>query len=436
MAIDIQPDAPARIASPAPLQLFRSTALEFQQRALPGTVLLSQEISRWVLTIASLAFAAAICAFLTIGTYTRRVRVSGQVQLTHKVAHVYASVDGTVIRRLVNEGQFIDKGAPLYVIDSDKRSAAIGQTQEAITASLKQRRDEVSDQKERRSRILAEDRQALDGKVADLQVELRQMRTQVDALRDLVVANEENLERYRQLALHGYYPPAQLQQKIQDNLDTKARLAGVEKDMAAAMSDLEQSQSLQRSFPLELQNELSAYDQKLADLGAQLADNEGRRQIVVYSQIRGRVTAALYDSGQSVTSSTLLVSLVPQDARCVVDLYAPSKATGFIAVGSDVLLRYEAFPYEKFGQYGGHVIEIARTTLPPTLLQQDSNSKETLYRVRVQLNEQTVRAYGKSIGLEDGMKVDADILLETRKIYEWVLEPLYAITERYGGAVR
>ncbi|HGL4259853.1 HlyD family secretion protein [Burkholderia dolosa] len=436
MAIDVDSDVSSPRADVSTLPLFRETALEFRQRTLPGTVLLSQEVPRWVLTIASLAFALAVCAFLAFGNYTRRVRVGGQVQLTQKVAHVYASVDGTVVKRLVNEGQLVEIGTPLYVIDSDRRSASIGQTQEAITASLNERRDEISSEKIRRSRILVEERQALDDKVRDLEAELRQMRAQASALHELVGANEQNLNRYRQLAAQGYFPLAQLQQKVQDNLDVKAKLAGVERDMAATLSGLQQSQSAQRNFPLQAQNELSGYDQKLADLSAQLADNEGRREIVVYSQIHGRVTAALYDPGQSVASATLLVSVVPYDAQCVVDLYAPSRAAGLISIGSAVLLRYEAFPYEKFGQYGGHVIEIAHTALPPTLLQQDSNSRETLYRVRVQLDGQTVKAYGRSVNLEDGMKVDADILLETRKIYEWVLEPLYAISGRYGGVVR
>ncbi|WP_024906019.1 HlyD family secretion protein [Robbsia andropogonis] len=420
----------------SPKPLFRETALEFRQRTLPGTVLLSQDLPRWALTIAFLGFALAICAFLAFGDYTRRVRVSGQVQLTQKVAHVYASVDGTVVKRLVTEGQLVEKGTPLYVIDSDRRSASIGQTQEAISTSLNERRDEMSSEKTRRSRILVEERQALDDKVSDLKAELRQIQAQAGALHELVEANEQNLIRYRKLAAEGYFPLAQLQQKIQDNLDVKAKLAGVERDMAATLSGLQQSQSAQRSFPLQAQNELSGYDQKLADLNAQLADNEGRREIIVYSQIRGRVTAALYDPGQSVTSATLLVSVVPYDAQCVVDLYVPSRAAGLISIGSAVLLRYDAFPYEKFGQYGGHVIEIAHTALPPMLFQQDSSSKEELYRVRARLDEQTVKAYGQSVNLEDGMKVDADILLETRKIYEWVLEPLYAISGRYSGVAR
>lgn len=436
MAVNADPDRVSAHADVPSQPLFRETALELQQRTLPGTVLLSQEIPRWVLTMASLAFALSVCLFLALGDYTRRVRVDGQVQLTQKVAHVYASVDGTVVRRLVDEGQWVDKGAPLYVIDSDRQSEAIGKTQEAITASLNERRDEVLSEKSRRSAILVEERQALDDKVRELQAELRQMRAQAGALRELVGTNEQNLGRYWQLADQGFFPLAQLQQKIQENLDVKAKLAGVERDMAATLSGLEQSQSARRNFPLQAQNELSGYDQKFADLGAQLAANEGRREIVVFSQIRGRITAALFDPGQSVTSTTLLVSVVPYDTQCVVDLYVPSSAAGLISIGSAVLLRYEAFPYEKFGQYGGHVVEIAHTALPPTVLQQDSSSRENLYRVRTRLDEQTVKANGRSVNLEDGMKVDADILLETRKIYEWVLEPLYAISGRYGGVVR
>lgn len=53
---------------------------------------------------------------------------------------------------------------------------------------------------------------------------------------------------------------------------------------------------------------------------------------------------------------------------------------------------------------------------------------EPLYRVRVRLERQSITTYGQAQPLKAGMALDASVLLERRKLYEWVLEPLYSIS--------
>jgi membrane fusion protein len=53
---------------------------------------------------------------------------------------------------------------------------------------------------------------------------------------------------------------------------------------------------------------------------------------------------------------------------------------------------------------------------------------EPLYRITVNLAAQAVTAYGQPQMLQAGMSLDADILQERRRLYEWVLEPLYSLT--------
>jgi membrane fusion protein len=122
---------------------------------------------------------------------------------------------------------------------------------------------------------------------------------------------------------------------------------------------------------------------------------------------------------------------VPQDSPLQVSLYAPSRAVGFVAAGDGVLLRFDAYPYQKFGQYGGVVSWVSRTALSPReigALGVSPESVEPLYEIRVQPDAQTVRAYGATHPLQPGMAVEADIRIERRRLYEWILDPLYALT--------
>jgi membrane fusion protein len=57
-----------------------------------------------------------------------------------------------------------------------------------------------------------------------------------------------------------------------------------------------------------------------------------------------------------------------------------------------------------------------------------ANGSEPLYRITVNLSAQTIKAYGRPQSLQAGMLLDADILQEKRRLYEWVLEPLYSLS--------
>jgi membrane fusion protein len=71
--------------------------------------------------------------------------------------------------------------------------------------------------------------------------------------------------------------------------------------------------------------------------------------------------------------------------------------------------------------------------LPPNLAQQlvsQSGSNEALYRINVQLADQSIRAYGEDIALKPGLTLTADVLQERRKVWEWVLEPVLAARQQ------
>jgi membrane fusion protein len=121
---------------------------------------------------------------------------------------------------------------------------------------------------------------------------------------------------------------------------------------------------------------------------------------------------------------------LPDDGRLEAELLVPSRAIGFIEPGDRVLLRYQAFPYQKFGHQEGHVAAISRSALNPGELGAligNGQQGEPFYRVTVSLARQAITAYGKPEALKPGMLVDADVLGERRRLAEWAFEPLYSL---------
>ena len=145
----------------------------------------------------------------------------------------------------------------------------------------------------------------------------------------------------------------------------------------------------------------------------------------------GVIATQLVKPGQAVHLGQPLLSLLPGDGRLEAELLVPSRAIGFIEPGDSVLLRYQAYPYQKFGHHQGKVERISRSALGASELG-TAQAAEPYYRVTVALDMQAVTAYGNEEPLKPGMLLDADILGEKRRLIEWVFEPLYSLKGRVG----
>lgn len=84
---------------------FRKQKMKWQGRAilLPG-------IPLWLIMLGSIVFITAFLMFIIVGTYSRRVNVSGEVTTWPRAVNIYSGVQGFVVRQFVHEGQLIKKG--------------------------------------------------------------------------------------------------------------------------------------------------------------------------------------------------------------------------------------------------------------------------------------------------------------------------------------
>ncbi|PSY37485.1 colicin V secretion protein CvaA, partial [Escherichia coli] len=85
-----------------------------------GRAILLPGIPLWLIMLGSIVFITAFLMFIIVGTYSRRVNVSGEVTTWPRAVNIYSGVQGFVVRQFVHEGQLIKKGDPVYLIDISK----------------------------------------------------------------------------------------------------------------------------------------------------------------------------------------------------------------------------------------------------------------------------------------------------------------------------
>jgi len=188
-----------------------------------------------------------------------------------------------------------------------------------------------------------------------------------------------------------------------------------------------------RELPLQVRARAGELQREAQALAKESAENDSKHEVLIRAPQDGTVGSVLAEPGQSVAPDAALASLVPADTRLQAHLYAPSSALGFIRPEQAVRLRVAAFPHQKFGHQAGVVQQVSSTPLQAgelAALPLATKPNEPMYRVTVTLERQNVMAYGHEQPLAAGMQLEADVLLERRRLIEWMFAPVLGIAGR------
>jgi membrane fusion protein len=360
--------------------LFRQQALDRQTDRLRGALILSQPLPHILFTAFLTGVVLVALVFLIRHDYVRKQTVSGILVPDRGLLELRAPATGTLAQLHAALDTVVEAGMPLFTVRLDHTLAG----EEAVTARLL---DELRAQE------------------AAQQLQLREL--------DLLIANERRLLELRADAL------ARAQ-----NLRERGLLAPADYDSVYAQL-LQQQGALGRL--LLQQGDMRAGAAELRKQQVRLA---AEQDTTVVAPARGRVAAVLRQPGMSVGAQEAVLVLLPDGAVLQAELWLPSSASGFVNAGQVVNLRYEAFPYQKFGVQRARITEIAESAVAVQA------GAPPLFRARASLERQDLLAFGRRRPLRPGMALSADIIVDERSLLEWLLEPLFSIRGRAGQGGR
>ena len=103
-----------------------------------------------------------------------------------------------------------------------------------------------------------------------------------------------------------------------------------------------------------------------------------------------------------------------------------------------VRLRYDAFPHQRYGQHEGLVRKVVHADLTSdevSAIAEDPALAQAgpLFRVEVELARQALEPPEQGTRLLPTMTLEADVVIETRRIWEWVLTLDDALAGQAGG---
>jgi membrane fusion protein len=412
--------------------LFRVESLEEQRTLWLGRHTLSLGLPAALLSITSTVLLVATAVLIAFGSYARRVELRGVVLPSTGLVQITSPVAGWVETLNVRDGDNVTSGTPLYTLNTDTATRN-GDTQQQILRSLAAQRSMLLLQIDRKTQIKDQQHAELRHKIENLAAQIQQMNVQIEVKTEFVRQLTEDLTNVTSYFERGLVSANERIVRQQNWMRARDDLEELKSRALRLQGEQIEIQAQVDTLLLQSENEIDGMRAELLDIDQQVANSEAKHSIEIVASASGKVTAISSLPGQVVPAGARMLTIVPTHERMQAQLLAPSTSIGFLRPGQQVLLRYSAFPYQKFGEYWGTVTEISRAALQaeeqkalvPTM--PPAEQAKTFYRVTVVPDRPDVMAYGRSEPLQASMQVDARVLLDRRPIYQWILEPVYGL---------
>lgn len=400
--------------------LFRKEAIEAQSQMVFGNTLILAPwtVKATIYLMVGLFF--YVLLYLLMGSYSRTEKAYGFLVPNLGMVKVYAPRKGIVDQVLVKEGDAIEANSPLFELGEsyqDQQGARIAdlkvQELESILTLLEERQTRIPQVNALEKKRLIDQAQASERSISILEDQLHTARQRL-AIRQNRQNRISALAKDRIISQDDFDQGQDVLLQLRSSLKTDEQALIREKDqLSEIQAKLESFDSQLRDQELQLFQQIARTRQEIMDLG--LASKQLMR-----APLAGVVTAVQSYPGMTADPMKPALAIIPRGSHLEAYLFVPSRATGNLRKDQPVLLQYDAFPYQKYGTFEGVIKDISGSIISPKdITDMDlANSDGPLYRVIVTLKDTP------ALRLQAGMSLHADILLERRRLWRWLFDPL------------
>ena len=157
--------------------------------------------------------------------------------------------------------------------------------------------------------------------------------------------------------------------------------------------------------PIDYQNKKDIFLKALHTMGTKIRNWE--KKYLLIAPISGTVSLnILLPENQETKAGQLVCYVIPTNTSFYVEMLVPQANFGKVKQGQQVLLKFQAYPFEQYGSVIGKIEKI-------NAIPSDSG-----YFIKVILPQGPVTNYKKSIQFHDGLLAEADIITGNMRLTE------------------
>jgi hemolysin D len=264
---------------------------------------------------------------------------------------------------------------------------------------------------------------ALDGEIDRRRAELQGAETEVERFKAILPLLRDRSDSLAGLARQGLTSRLRASEVQQQLVEAEKGLTGALDKQRQAGASLRSAEQQRRQTEGESEGNWRKERADAAEKGAaaeqEILKARKRRDLQrLVSPIDGTVTnLAAWTVGGVVKPGDTILNVVPLSATPEIEAQVLNKDIGFVLAGQKVTVKFDAFPFTRYGTVDGEVVDVSR----------DANKDDKLgliYPVRVRLEAADILIDRKRVAIAPGMAVNAEIITGDRRVIEYVLSPI------------
>lgn len=224
--------------------------------------------------------------------------------------------------------------------------------------------------------------------------------------------------------------PRDLKEAQLSRMQLEADISDKENNMLVLDSELLAKEAESKAFSTDWE---IAIAEELAKTQAALTsarkEFDKAQRMMSYVELRAPEDAVVHDIvpmsiGSAVREAETLITLVPLGGTLEVEAEIRAEDIGKIQVGDSCRIKLSAFPFQKHGTLSGTVRVISEDAFSRPPAENRQELSPSFYRARITIAESEDNRYDLMKRLIPGMEVQAEIRVGTRRIIEYLVNPL------------
>jgi len=394
----------------------------------------------WHLAVAGALFCSVFGAWAWFGQIQEVSTAPGKLIPKGEIYKVQPTAQAEVVRVLVRKGEKVKAGQTLAELDHRLATTEIEGFKESIHADqlqLLQTKGLIAQTQlevQTRQAISTAQTQSQVAAIAEVKTDANTYRQLLTDLQAEMTAYQGRLDRLQPLVDEGaiakdhlFEVEQTLRQRQQTVTQNQGSLQKISASTAQLQAKLAQTKAEGQQSQLEAQQKLQQLNIQVGQLQSKIAATENSLKIAktkldysfIYAPVSGVVTDLKVNNiGEVTKPGETFAEIMPNGASLVLSAFLPNQEAGFVKEGMPVKMKFNAFPYQRYGTISGKVLFIA----PDATIDEQLGAG---YRVEIALDQSTIG--GQTTPLKAGQTATAEVVTRQRRIIDILFEPLKQI---------
>ncbi|HAW3721593.1 TPA: HlyD family efflux transporter periplasmic adaptor subunit [Escherichia coli] len=382
-----------------------------------GDVIVTTTYSQRVIIVCSVFIFICVLMFISFAEYTQKRNVNGIVYPDKGIVNIKSKQSGTLSALYIKSGDYIRVGEKLLEIDASSSTHYFRNNEENYREMLSKLRGISSSEVQANIYTLDAKKKLTEEQIDQTRNSIAIMRNQIRLLDAAIQSQQSTFNRIQEAYKKKYVSDVEKNNAEMQLIDKKMQRQSLNNEILSREGQIislkkELDDTIDRIKNIQNEDKKESL-QSLMKMYGIASDTES----VLRAPIAGKIAEIVERTGRFVNAGDTILTVIPQDSVNQIIAFISPELIGEIKKGTRVALKYDSYPYQRFGIEHGIIIDISRVPLQPEDIYTNFGLKveNACFRVGIKITERKER-----IAVIPGMSLKVEIPTRKESIIKWI----------------